>query len=131
MRKFFIAVIVLCTAFIVSCSKQPSPEQVAGETARLYYDQLLHGQYDNYVDAFHRKDSIPESYRQQLIDNAKMFMALQCEEHRSVDSVRLVRAQADTAHHVANAFLMLCYGDSTREEIVVPMVLHNGTWMLK
>jgi hypothetical protein len=27
--------------------------------------------------------------------------------------------------------LMLCYGDSTSEEVVVPMVERNGRWMMK
>jgi hypothetical protein len=28
-------------------------------------------------------------------------------------------------------FLLLSYGDSTREEIVVPMVTQRGAWMMK
>ena len=31
----------------------------------------------------------------------------------------------------ANAFLMLCFGDSTIEEVVVPMVKHEGKWLMK
>jgi hypothetical protein len=27
--------------------------------------------------------------------------------------------------------LMLCYGDSTTEEVVVPMIERDGRWMMK
>ena len=38
---------------------------------------------------------------------------------------------ADEAHHEANVFLTLCYGDSTVEEICVPMVESKGIWYLR
>ena len=37
----------------------------------------------------------------------------------------------DTAHLSANAFLIFNYGDDTSEQVVVPMVRVNGTWMMK
>ena len=124
-------IVALQGLLMAGCKEGPKPDDVAGQTALLYYEQLLQGKYGDFVDAFHRADSIPESYRQQLIDNAKMFIAQQREEHLGIDSVRLVRAQADTARHAANAYLMLCFKDSTREEIVVPLVEHHGVWMMK
>jgi hypothetical protein len=30
-----------------------------------------------------------------------------------------------------NVFLVLCFGDSVNEEIVVPMVERNGNWRMK
>ena len=37
----------------------------------------------------------------------------------------------DTTLHLIYAFLLLCYGDSTQEEITVPMVHHDGRWLMK
>jgi hypothetical protein len=37
----------------------------------------------------------------------------------------------DSVQPTANAFLMLCFGDSTIEEVVVPMVKHEGKWLMK
>ena len=45
--------------------------------------------------------------------------------------VDVAKASADTANHVANVFLNIAYGDSTTEEVVVPMVLVDGNWMMK
>ena len=33
--------------------------------------------------------------------------------------------------HYTSVLLMLCYGDSTTEEVVVPMVERDGRWMMK
>ena len=37
----------------------------------------------------------------------------------------------DTAAHVANAYLIFSYGDSTEERVCVPMVESRGTWYLR
>jgi hypothetical protein len=42
-----------------------------------------------------------------------------------------IEACRDTTLHLTYAFLLLCYGDSTQEEIVVPMVHHSDRWLMK
>lgn len=124
----------LLTAFLLACSgpsSGPTPEQLAGQAAKVYYDYLLKGDYDAFVDGRYQPDSIPQSYRRQLVDNAKMFVGQQEKEHGGIKSVAVADARADTAHHVANAFLTFTYGDSTREDVVVPMVESKGVWYLK
>lgn len=131
MRRLFIIASIAVAAMWACSEQKPSADEMAGRTAKLYYDYLVEGKYDAYVDGFFQPDSIPGVYREQLIANAKMFAAQQHEERKGIASVRLLRARADTARNVASAYLLLCYGDSTREEIVVPMVEHKGVWMMK
>ena len=123
---------LVCVA-VVACRKaeRPDPNEVAARTAKLYYDNLVHGNAEAYVDAFYRPDSIPASYRSQLVDAAKMYVAQMAEDHGGLDSVGISGARTDTARHVGHAFLVLCFKDSVKEQIVVPMVLHGGNWMLK
>ena len=45
--------------------------------------------------------------------------------------MRVVSAKTDTLQKYTNVFMMLCFGDSTNEEIVVPMVERDGRWMMK
>ncbi len=113
---------------LTACGHSPGPEEVAAETAKAYYEQLLHGKYDQFVDGRYFPDSIPGSYREQLIANAKMFVGEQQEQHKGISEVRIANAQADTATHTANVFLTFVYGDSTKEEVLVPMVEHRGVW---
>ena len=128
MKKLFYFFVALLA---VACSSGPDPGEVAAQAAKEYYTQLLAGKYEHYVDGFYRPDSIPESYRRQLIDNAKMFVGQQKDERRGILDVRVVNAVADTTKRSANVFLIFAYGDSTSEEVVVPMVQHRGVWYMR
>jgi len=125
-----VSVALCCVAVFTSCSHQDEGE-AAAQAAKEYYQYLVDGKYDKYVAALSRADSLSASYRSQLTANAKMFMAQQKEEHRGIREVRAFGGQADEAGQTAQAFLVLCYGDSTNEEICIPMVKRGKKWMLK
>lgn len=131
MKQILWVIMLLALFILASCSKRPSPDEIAAQVAKNYYELLLKGHYDQYVDAHYQPDSIPSSYREQLIKNARMFMEQQQQEHRGIKQVSALNAKADTIKHVANAFLSFSYGDHTTEEIVVPMIYHKGVWYLK
>ncbi|SFG66410.1 hypothetical protein [Prevotella sp. KH2C16] len=114
-----------------ACQKAPSQNEIAARAAKAYYDQLLEGKYEQFVDGHYQPDSIPAVYREQLVANAKMFIGQQQDEHRGIRQVNVVRADVDTAKHAGNAFLTFLYGDSTSEEVVVPMVYQGGLWYLR
>lgn len=136
MRRFFYVLLffclILCPA-LVGCggTDGPHPEQVAARAAKVYYDELLKGHYEQFVDGRYQPDSIPQSYREQLVTNAKMFVGQQKEEHRGIQEVRIADAKADTVKHVAEVYLTLVYGDSTKEQVVVPMVEEKGVWYMR
>ena len=52
-------------------------------------------------------------------------------DHQGLQSVEIAGAKADTARHIGSAFLVLGFKDKTKEEIVVPLVLNNGNWMMR
>lgn len=125
MKRLFYLLIL---SFIVGCSTQPEPGALAAQAAKAYYDALLQGRYEEFVDGRFQPDSIPGSYREQLLANARMFVGQQQELHRGIREVRVANAAVDTSSHTANVFLVFVYGDSTHEEVVVPMVEHRGVW---
>ena len=137
LKKFRLAMMVICQLSIVSCQflmlacSSHSSTDVAARVAKQYYDYLIDGKYEAFVDGRYQPEAIPDSYREQLIKNAKMFIGQQQIEHRGIKETRIVNAVADEAHHEANVFLTLCYGDSTIEEICVPMVESEGIWYLR
>ena len=133
MRNSLFLLLALIILSFASCGKpvEPKPEEVAGRAAKAFYDYLIQGKYDAYVDAFYRPDSIPASYREQLIVSAKQYVWQMKTDHQGLVSVEAAGARTDTAKHVGEAYLMLGFGDKTKEEIVVPLVLHNGNWMLR
>ena len=122
---------VTVVALMLSCGKEPSREEQAGQAAKACYDHLIAGRYDEFVAATAWTDSLPAAYREQLVVNARQFVALQKSDHKGISSVEVLRAKTDSLSGQTCVFLMMCFGDSTREEIVVPMVEHNGRWMMR
>ena len=123
---------IALSAVLLSCSgNDKSPADMAAEAAKGYYDHLVAERYADYVSGLSGTDNIPASYREQLVVNAKQFVAEQRKEHGGISTVNIVRATADSVNHTADVFLQLCFGDSTREEIVVPMVENGGRWLLR
>ena len=129
-RKIVLSAVALL--MLAACEKkQINPNEVMGNAAKIYYGYLIEGKYDAYVDGFYQPDSIPGSYREQLITNAKMFAGVMKEQHKGLKSISLSSAKADTAHHTGHAFLIMHFGDGSKEEVVVPMIEHQGNWMLR
>ena len=117
---------------LFSCKeKTPDPGYYAGIAAKGYYDMLLEGRYDEFVEGQNMPHRIPEGYRQQLVLNAKMFVEQQKNEHRGMKAFQILDAKADTVHHLADVYLSVTYGDSTKEQIVVPMVEVEKKWKMR
>ena len=116
---------------LLSCSSPLSPEQQAALAAEGYYRHLLAGEYDQFLEGRAGADSLPDSYREQLLTGYRQFMAQQQEKHDGITAVSVSNVRTDSLDHYTSVFLLLCYGDSTQEEIVVPMVVHNGSWRMK
>ena len=137
------AMCLLFSLSLFSCKEEISNHaDLAAETAKAYYEQLLNGDIAAFVDGTAMHVEVVPSYREQLETNMKMFLGQQEREHKGIKSVKKVRGTLtcptdaegqpkDTAHITANAFLLFNYGDDTSEEVVVPMVRVHGTWMMK
>ena len=112
-RKIVLSAVALL--MLAACEKkQINPNEVMGNAAKIYYGYLIEGKYDAYVDGFYQPDSIPGSYREQLITNAKMFAGVMKEQHKGLKSISLASAKADTAHHTGHAFLIMHFGDGSK-----------------
>ena len=107
-------------------------EALASLAAKGYYDHLIHGEYEQFYEGMDQREFTSEAdYRSQMLDNLRQFMARQEKEHHGILEVRVSNAATDTVQQFTNVFLVLCFGDSTNEEIVVPMVERNGSWRMK
>ena len=134
MRKFAVIVLLAVLAACGSATK----EELASLAAKGYYDHLIHGEYEQFYEGMDQR-TLPDGttlsdeavYRSQMLDNLRQFMARQAQEHRGVLEVRVSNATTDTVQQLTNVFLVLCFADSTNEEIVVPMVERHGAWRMK
>lgn len=132
MKKFLFFMILSIGLVFASCKKEtPDPGYFAGIAAKGYYDLLLEGKYNDFVAGYNQPNRIPKGYHEQLLLNARMFMEQQQEEHKGLAGIHVLHAKADTTRHVADVFLQMVYGDSTKEQVVVPMVLVHGDWKMR
>ena len=125
LTAFFLA-LLLCMA----CAN-PSPEELASIAAKGYYMHLVKGEYEAFLEGKEGADSLPDDYREQLLTSYRQFMTQQNQAHHGILDIRVSNATIDTTSHYTNVFLVLCFGDSVNEEIVVPMVERNGSWRMK
>lgn len=133
MKKFFYLIVLGGSLCLGACRQAEAPDmgQEAAIAAKGYYDLLLKEKYDSFVVGYNRPCQLPDGYHQQLLLNAHMFVEQQQKEHKGMVKVNVLNAKADTAHHVAEVFLHVVYGDSTKEQILVPMVKVNGAWKMR
>ncbi len=127
--------LLLSLLLLSACGKKPSPEEQAlaeaKASAQTLYDHLLAGRYDQFLSGRDGMDSIPESYREQLLTSYKQFMAQQRQAHGGINYVSVSNARIDSTEHAVLTFLILHYQDNTQEEIVVPMVERNQQWKIR
>ena len=132
MRRLVVLTLGFVVAAVVhSCRGNRTVDFAAANAAKDYYDLLVDERCEAFVEGMNFTDPITKSYRQQLVDNVRMFVGEQKQEHKGIREVRVVNCVNDSLQPEANAFLMLCFGDSTIEEVVVPMVKRDGKWWMK
>ena len=120
-------------SLFTSCGN-PTPEELASLAAKGYYEHLVRGEYKQFLEgkellALDTIGTINRMEEQEV--NLRQFMARQENEHRGIREVRISNAKTDSIEKYTNVFLVLCFGDSTNEEIVVPMVERDGRWRMK
>jgi hypothetical protein len=130
MRKLVYLVLLVSLAQWAACSS-PTREELASLAAKGYYQHLIEGDFDHFLEGRVMADSLPADYRSQLIDGYSQFLAQQVKARGGINEVRISRAYTDSTQQYTSVLLMLCYVDSTSEEVVVPMVERDGRWMMK
>lgn len=132
MKKTIFITITLC-GILTACSTKEDikPEEHALQAAKAYYNELLHADYDSFLEGTLQDDSIPAAYREQLLLNTRMYMEKQRKTHGGIDKVDALSAKLDTATQEVEAYLSISYADSTKERIVVPMLQKRGIWYMR
>lgn len=130
MRKLLLLLII---ALAACADKAPSAEELATQAAKGYYEALLAGRYDAFVDGRADIESLPADYRKQLVIAVKQTMAQQRQAHGDLTAIDVSSqspARMDSSLQIMQVFLVLAFADSTREEIVVPMIEREGQWLI-
>lgn len=122
---------MLALLVLVAACGGPTREELASLAAKGYYQHLVEGDYNRFLEGRIMADSLPADYRSQLIDGYSQFLAQQVQARGGITEVRVSRAFTDSTQQYTSVLLTLCYGDSSSEEVVVPMVERDGRWLMK
>ena len=133
MKRIMFPLLFALLFLLMACGKKTEVDQgeLAGRAAKLYYEQLLKGQYDAFLGGENRSDKLPDGYRKQLLTNLRQFVEQQKEEHNGIDSVSFVSSVFSEKDSTASAFLLFHYGDRTAKQVVVPMLKKKGVWIMR
>lgn len=122
--------LIVVLLMLLSCT-QREPSEVAARVAKQYYEQLLSGDYEAFVDGIYHADTITPDYRSQLVENMRKFIAEQNKRRKGIQEVNIEKSEVDSARHTADVYLKFQYGDNTSERVLVPMTELGGTWYLR
>ena len=133
MKRIMFPLLFALLFLLMACGKKTEVDQgeLAGRAAKLYYEQLLKGQYDAFLGGENRSDKLPDGYRKQLLTNLRQFVEQQKAEHNGIDSVSFVSSVFSEKDSTASAFLLFHYGDRTAKQVVVPMLKKKGVWIMR
>ena len=72
MKHSFVLLLIAALMF-GGCSKEQTPEELAGQAAKTYYDRLLADDYEGFLRGKVTSDSLPDDYRAQLLTSYKQY----------------------------------------------------------
>jgi len=134
MKQVSLSILIAVALLLAACGekkKNVDQGKLAAKAAKHYYEQLLKGDYEAFLNNENRTNNLPDNYRKQLLLNLKQFVAQQDSVHHGIDSITLGASHFSAKNNTASVFLLFCYGDKTTEQVVVPMVKERGKWILR
>ncbi|ATV32654.1 hypothetical protein CUC00_07755 [Prevotella intermedia] len=131
--KQLLYALFLAVLLLSSCSENKETDHgaIAAEAAKHYYENLISGKYKQFLEGMNLPDKLPESYERQILENFKAFAKRQDKQRKGIKKVSIRSVKFFAKDSTASAFLLLHYGDSTTEEVVVPMLKRRGLWYMR
>ena len=126
--------VLLISFLLAACSSGGKGDELQPPTAKEvmeYYELYRSGNYAEYVKAMQSCDNKPADFCKQMADALKQHAARIKEEKGGTVSAEFLRSELHAEHSAADAYLSVTYGDSTKEEIVLPLVFWQDKWRLK
>lgn len=124
--------IFLAAIVMAACTgTPPKASDVAAQSAKAYYEYLLHDDYKSFVAGTYYKDSIPIAYRRALETNARQYWNKLREQHGGISAITVNSSSFDTKDSTAHVFLVMHYSNGSSSQVLVPMVCRHGVWYMR
>ena len=128
------AYILTSLLLLFSCAEERNvladfSSQGSKEAAEHFYGLLAEGQAQAYVDNMQETMYMDSCKYSQFVDLMEQFLH---EERELRGGILAAKAERDTmVDSVSMVYLDVQFGDSTREEIVLPVVYTRGRWWIR
>ena len=127
------AYFLLTLMLVLSCSEGRDLSDFSSDGARAaaeyFYELLAKGQSQAYVDNMQESASMDTAKYSQFVDLMEQFLH---EEKELRGGILSARAERDTmVDTISMVYLNVHFGDSTREEIMLPVVYTRGRWWIR
>ena len=125
---------LLLSLLLAACSSSNSGDGLQPPSAKEvmeYYELYRSGNYAEYVKAMQSCDDKPADFCKQMADALKQHAARIKEEKGGTVGAEFLRTELHAEHSAADAYLSVTYGDSTKEEVILPLVFCQDKWRLK
>ena len=124
-----LAIGLLCLTACLG-QREADAHEAVRRAAEEYYACLVDGDVDGYLKGIRDYEAMSEEYRSQLRD---MFAQYLHQEQTLRGGLAAARALRDTLidSTLAQVFLEVEFGDSTREQVSLPLVLTEKGWRMK
>lgn len=123
---YFITITALMLLAFIACSKDKSPCAAAEQ----YYGYLIKGHVERYVQSLHNYDELDEAYRSQLCDMFAQYLERERQLRNGIVAAKAVRdSLIDSLQSLV--FVEIEFGDSTREQVILPLLRTEKGWKLK
>lgn len=127
------AYFLLTLMLVLSCSEGRDLSDFSSDGARsaaeYFYELLANGQSQAYVDNMQESASMDTAKYSQFVDLMEQFLH---EEKELRGGILSARAERDTmVDTISMVYLNVHFGDSTREEIMLPVVYTRGRWWIR
>lgn len=138
MKNLFSCLFLLLGIYImIACSNENNNHTNKDDTAFqdtiavYYYNLQANGRFDEYVESMQSCQGTTPDYKQRIIKMLQQHQKEILKVKKGVSHVQAVRTEMHNHNKMANVFLNVTYNDSSREEIIFPLVFDNGQWLIQ
>lgn len=138
MKNLFSCLFLLLGIYIITaCSNENNNLTDKDDTAFqdtiavYYYNLQANGRFDEYVESMQSCQGTTPDYKQRIIKMLQQHQKEILKVKKGVSHVQAVRTEMHNHNKMANVFLNVTYNDSSREEIIFPLVFDNGQWLIQ
>lgn len=127
--------LVFAVSLLCGCKDRAVPEETGtvppDSVALGYYNLRVSGRYADYVRAMASCDKATPAYRAGIEKMLRHHQTQINREKQGVSHVEVLRTEMHHGDRLAQVFLQVTYNDSTKEEVLFPLVHDGQRWRIQ